>query len=256
MGTVPQRLFLSHLRAAMREKCGVNLDDVRALRDELYDKVQAFSNGAMSQNEADDFAEKTVRETIEYEYRAQEELERHQQWREQQKASSKYKTADDYRKALSCTEEQANALFEDSQKDCEGDSLTELIAELKHLREMAKCFIGHAIEYSQTSEYREKRLVYITTQAGEQPAPQQTETAPMTDDEILKRLVDTGFIVERPLKDKVVYRPKSPVTTTNVFDEIVRLTGRETRARNLMRQNMPGTQNTLNTHCPKKNYTT
>ncbi|MDR1785206.1 MAG: hypothetical protein LBR23_01890 [Spirochaetaceae bacterium] len=85
----------------------------------------------------------------------------------------------------------------------------------------------------------------------------QQQPAPMPDADILKRLVDTGFIEQNQrITRKTVYVPRKPVTALGVFDEIAKITGSEIRARNLMRQNMSGVVITLDRHRPKKNYTT
>jgi len=80
------------------------------------------------------------------------------------------------------------------------------------------------------------------------PAPQQAQSV-MTDADILKRLVDTGFIAPNLLKDKTIYAKTRAVKVPALFGEVLKLTSNnEARAARIMRNNMSGIEAALNTH--------
>jgi hypothetical protein len=79
----------------------------------------------------------------------------------------------------------------------------------------------------------------------------------LTDEDCLKKLVDTGFIMINPrIKDEVVYITKKGHSVLDVFDELVKMTGSELRARAIMIQNMTKVEGTLNNHRPKHSLKT
>jgi hypothetical protein len=79
----------------------------------------------------------------------------------------------------------------------------------------------------------------------------------LIDAECLQRLDDTGFIMINPrIKDRTVYLIKKAHTVLDVFDELVKMTGSEKRARAIMFQNMGGVKSTLDRHRPKKSLKT
>jgi len=81
----------------------------------------------------------------------------------------------------------------------------------------------------------------------------QNKTAILTDLECLKRLVDTGFIMQNErVKGSTKYIVKKGYAILDVFDELSKITGSEMRARAIMMQNMTKVESTLNKHRPKK----
>jgi hypothetical protein len=79
------------------------------------------------------------------------------------------------------------------------------------------------------------------------------ETAPaLTDAECLQRLLDTGYIMKNErIQNKTVYLIKKGHNVLDTFDELARMTGDKLRARNIMIQNIPKAENSLNVHKPK-----
>jgi predicted transcriptional regulator len=92
----------------------------------------------------------------------------------------------------------------------------------------------------------------------EQTAGAAPETPPsLTDEECIKKLKDTGFIVQNTrVKDRTVYIVRKGHTVLDVFDELEKITGSGLRARAIMIQNMTGVEATLNTHRPKHSLRT
>jgi hypothetical protein len=89
-----------------------------------------------------------------------------------------------------------------------------------------------------------------------EPAPK-ADIPFLTDAECLQRLVDTGYIMINPrITDRMVYLIKRGHTVLDVFDELAKMTGSETRARAIMFQNMSGVKSTLDRHRPKKSLKT
>jgi hypothetical protein len=77
-------------------------------------------------------------------------------------------------------------------------------------------------------------------------------TAYLTDEECLKKLEDTGFIMINPrIKDKVSYLIKKGHNVLDTFGELAKMTGSELRARAIMIQNMTKVEGTLNNNRPK-----
>jgi hypothetical protein len=86
---------------------------------------------------------------------------------------------------------------------------------------------------------------------------QEAEQNYLTDDNCLKRLVDTGFImINTRIQDKTTYMVKKCHTVLDVFDELARMTGSEKRARAIMFQNMSRVKSTLDRHRPKHSLKT
>jgi hypothetical protein len=120
--------------------------------------------------------------------------------------------------------------------------------------------INTVFDISRSPEYWRMRTIAEmdkTRETPPEPAPD-TQTADyLTDEEYLKRLVDTGFImINSYIKDKIVYMVKRGHTVLDVFDELAKITGSELRARAVMLQNMTGVESTLNTHRPKHSLKT
>jgi hypothetical protein len=98
----------------------------------------------------------------------------------------------------------------------------------------------------------EKCLQTLATQPPERKAADN-----LTDEDCIKRLADTGFIMMNPrIKDKTIYLIKKGHNALDTFDELAKITGSERRARNIMIQNMTGIATTLNTHRPKHSLKT
>jgi hypothetical protein len=117
-----------NLQAALRERIGVNLADVRQLQDVLVDKAERVTKGIIPENEAADFARETGEKALEHEIYANEELERLQ--KEKQKKPVEVKIS-------GLNEEQQNLIRNEIESMPEITALESLIAELKRLCEMA-----------------------------------------------------------------------------------------------------------------------
>jgi hypothetical protein len=89
---------------------------------------------------------------------------------------------------------------------------------------------------------------------GTEPAP---DVLGLSNDEYLKKMVDTGFIMlntylkDRDYSRNEKYIVKTAYTVLDVFDELAKMTGSEKRARAIMLQNMSGVKTSLDKHRPK-----
>jgi hypothetical protein len=159
--TIYLRQFLSVLQAALRERIGVNLADVRQLQDELIAKIEKFTKGAMPENEAADFARETGDKALEYEIHAKKELERLQE--EQKKPIPHSPEGEEF---LSNLGEEKRRLMEEENERLRKmpiHALDNRIVELKRLREMAWNATAHIQDFAEIPEYRERHLAFSHT---------------------------------------------------------------------------------------------
>jgi hypothetical protein len=207
--------------------------------------------GSIPENEAADFARKTGNDVLECEIRAQEELQRLQ---EALQTPVRYSPeVEEFMSNMS--EEQRNLLrsANDTVRRLPIAALENLIEELKRLREMAWCLTAHIQDYAETSEYCERRRAFLLT--GETPPEpvadtqtlEQKEADCLTDEECIKKLVDTGFIAQNTnIKTKTVYAKTRAVTAPKIYKKLLELTnGDGNRAERIMRNNISGVESGL-----------
>jgi SPX domain protein involved in polyphosphate accumulation len=91
------------------------------------------------------------------------------------------------------------------------------------------------------------------SETGNPPTAAETDIPSLTDAECFQRLDSTGFIkINLRIKDRTVYLVEKPHTVLDVFDELAKMTGSESRARAIMFQNMSGVKSTMDRYRPKK----
>ena len=190
--TIYLRQFLDLEQAALRDLVGVNLADVRQLQDLLLEKGEKFNKGIIPENEAADLARKMSYDALNYEIHANEELK---QLQEKLRTPIQYSSeTEEYFDKMS--EEQKSLILSENEKlrQLPISNIENIIAELKRLREMAMYLTAHIQDYAITPEYRERRMVFITTgEAPKKPVPE-TQIPPVIQDILKEGLLDNSLV--------------------------------------------------------------
>jgi hypothetical protein len=82
--------------------------------------------------------------------------------------------------------------------------------------------------------------------AAETQVPEQAAVPELTDKDCIKKLVDTGFIVQNTnIKTKTIYEKTRAVTAPKIYRELLKITGDRERAERIMRNNISGVETGL-----------
>jgi hypothetical protein len=172
-------LLMTFIQTWLRGPIGVNLADVRRLDDELLKKSITFAKGVLPETEAADFAIKTTIDVTEYHARADKELKRLQEIREEEGliriSPSGVEGFNDIYLALTQYEDYRKSVI---------SAIESLITELERVRRTAADLAVHVQEYANTPEYRERHMAFVQQEQSAETQEKKKEPPP-----IIKELI-------------------------------------------------------------------